>query len=530
MSDTGIEATNGVVYGDAPSGAPPQGGNTGIEAPNGVVYGDGDTVAPVTVTAPSLKPTDDEKNYNNPLSFIGSMLYNVPGSAANLVGGVGNTLLHPIKTAETLGLAAGGGMENGYNALAGLSGLPQVPNIIPTDTANQMGQAVMDRYGSIPNAMHTLRTDPVGVLADASIVAPGLGETLGAAKLAEAANLGEHAGNVLNFIASKTTGAAPETLRTAFNAGKVAGPEDAVFNAAKDSGDLKTGQSALIDQAEKGAASAPPPVAKTGFDPKPAIDSLEDFNTKNFNVNREDSSGLLNDLAGRPPEDIIQTKNSLDNFLESSDAHPSDPGRLALEHVSSTLGDQIQNQFPEFVEHQGKVQAVSDAAEQARADMAAGKDPTESLKALSDAHKELYPDEDLFKSLKAGQDSSSLLPHGKDLLHLGLHAATGLVGSYLGSGLGHNVIGGTTGALISGIPQSPLLVGTAANLGGKAASAAGGILSKTDALRALTENALGPQISSRIMPSALGAGRASALDNITDPYYIQRLAPDQPIK
>ena len=110
MSDTGIEATNGVVYGDAPSGAPPQGGNTGIEAPNGVVYGDGDTVAPVTVTAPSLKPTDDEKNYNNPLSFIGSMLYNVPGSAANLVGGVGNTLLHPIKTAETLGLAAGGGI------------------------------------------------------------------------------------------------------------------------------------------------------------------------------------------------------------------------------------------------------------------------------------------------------------------------------------------------------------------------------------------------------------------------------------
>jgi hypothetical protein len=90
------------------------------------------------------------------LGYVESMLGNVPESSLKFAQGVYEAATSPVETAKALGSAA----------------------LSPVQTAKAIGGYAAERYGSPQAALETLRTDPVGVLADISTVAGGAGGML----------------------------------------------------------------------------------------------------------------------------------------------------------------------------------------------------------------------------------------------------------------------------------------------------------------------------------------------------------------
>ena len=87
---------------------------------------------------------------------------NVPSSTVNLVEDTMQPFLHPIDTANSL-LSLGKGL---YQLTT--------PGEQPDEaTAKAVGQYFSNRYGGIENFKRSFASDPMGVLADASIVIGG---------------------------------------------------------------------------------------------------------------------------------------------------------------------------------------------------------------------------------------------------------------------------------------------------------------------------------------------------------------------
>ncbi len=105
---------------------------------------------------------------DNPLTAGLKAAGNVPSSLANLGGGLVNTAMHPIKTAEGIGNALAGGVEEGLNAIMGGSF-----NTNQTQTFDALKKALYDRYGSLENAQRSATNDPVGVGADVLTILEG---------------------------------------------------------------------------------------------------------------------------------------------------------------------------------------------------------------------------------------------------------------------------------------------------------------------------------------------------------------------
>lgn len=87
------------------------------------------------------------------LGYVESMIGNVPESSLKFAQGVYEAATSPVETAKALGSAA----------------------LSPVQTAKAIGGYAAERYGSPQAALETLRTDPIGVLADISTVAGGAG-------------------------------------------------------------------------------------------------------------------------------------------------------------------------------------------------------------------------------------------------------------------------------------------------------------------------------------------------------------------
>jgi hypothetical protein len=118
------------------------------------------------------------------LDYTNETLANIPGSAAKLVGNIGSAIAHPIDTVGGLAKIATGTLQNmtpGYVT-------PERPGF--SAEANAAGQALKDRYGSPSAIANTIKTDPVGVASDASVVLGGVGGLAkGASVAAKAARL-----------------------------------------------------------------------------------------------------------------------------------------------------------------------------------------------------------------------------------------------------------------------------------------------------------------------------------------------------
>jgi hypothetical protein len=96
----------------------------------------------------------------------GMALASAPGSAAQFAKDIATPFMEPVETAKSLGSLA-----------LGVMGKMGAQTASPQDiqSAEMVGKFLSDRYGGIEEAKRTLATDPVGALADVSMVLTGGG-------------------------------------------------------------------------------------------------------------------------------------------------------------------------------------------------------------------------------------------------------------------------------------------------------------------------------------------------------------------
>jgi len=120
----------------------------------------------------------------------------LPQSALQFAKNVVTPIAHPIETAKGIGNLIGMGIRSKYGGTT-----PQ-----DIQSMGRMGGALMNRYGGLSNIANTAYEDPVGMLADVSMIAGGVGLGLKAGGLTKAANV---AGNVSNVTNPLTIASAP---------------------------------------------------------------------------------------------------------------------------------------------------------------------------------------------------------------------------------------------------------------------------------------------------------------------------------
>ncbi len=123
---------------------------------------------------------------------LGTTLSNVPKSAANLVGGIADAVIHPVRTVKAIGSVAAGGVQK----------------LIPGQQAEEANFDALtsfykERYGSVDQFLKTLQEDPVGVAADASAIFGGAGAALKGVGAVSKIDAVTRAGQVTSNVAKK---------------------------------------------------------------------------------------------------------------------------------------------------------------------------------------------------------------------------------------------------------------------------------------------------------------------------------------
>lgn len=139
-------------------------GGSGILEPT-QISSQGQNVSPDSTNPPQSTPQGPQ------LSNTGSFVGNAINSGENFLGNLGNAVIHPINTVENVGKGLIGA---GENLGAVITDKPQLQNTF-TQTANNIGNYITQRYGSLKAAGQTAYQDPVGFLADASAILSGVG-------------------------------------------------------------------------------------------------------------------------------------------------------------------------------------------------------------------------------------------------------------------------------------------------------------------------------------------------------------------
>lgn len=116
-------------------------------------------------------------------------LSNLGGSAKLAAQGVGEAIMHPLDTLETMRQAVGGGAYNllPEDAQKFVMGMSLDPERLKKSiaTANAIGGVYKDRYGSVDALKRTIAEDPIGAATDLSTILTGGGAAatkLGAVK------------------------------------------------------------------------------------------------------------------------------------------------------------------------------------------------------------------------------------------------------------------------------------------------------------------------------------------------------------
>jgi hypothetical protein len=166
--------------------------------------------APPPIQPQMQQPVDDGFS-------VGEMVGNIPSSAANLVGNLAQTVMHPIETAKGVGRLGAGALYNANEALSNV--MPESLAFMSEpigggdvfgkeyeEEADIAGAAFADRYGGLDETLSTLEQDPVGALADVAGVVSGVGALSGfpaVAKAGAALNPLNAAMNTSKYAASK---------------------------------------------------------------------------------------------------------------------------------------------------------------------------------------------------------------------------------------------------------------------------------------------------------------------------------------
>lgn len=163
----------------------------------------------------------------------GKAVSNIPSSAVEFAKNTVQPIIHPIETAENLGSLGKGVLQK-----IGLwSGDDSVKY------ADAVGKFLVDRYGSVDAVKKTLANDPVGMVADVSMILSGggsaaarlpgvagkVGEVAAAAGRLPGAAIAKTAGGLAEKVAGATTGVDSAAIRTAAQAGLEGGDAGKAF-------------------------------------------------------------------------------------------------------------------------------------------------------------------------------------------------------------------------------------------------------------------------------------------------------------
>lgn len=108
---------------------------------------------------------------------LGKTIQNIPGSAANFIGGIAGAVIHPLDTATNIARIGVGGVEK------------LIPGTQKEEKSfDSLINFYKNRYGSVDNFLQSLQNDPVGVAADASILLTGAASAVG--KVGQLSKLG----------------------------------------------------------------------------------------------------------------------------------------------------------------------------------------------------------------------------------------------------------------------------------------------------------------------------------------------------
>lgn len=168
---------------------------------------------------------------------VGGFVSNVFSSGAKVLGGLGEAVMHPLKTTENVLSTAAGGVEKLFGVQN--QDTQNFDNLVSTYGKKYGGSSIGE---VVHNIGHTLYTDPVGAALDLSVVLDGAGAALGAAgEVADVSKATELA-KTSDFISS-TKGildsGSPEAIKALQTPGTLTKIADAVKTAADYSNPIK---------------------------------------------------------------------------------------------------------------------------------------------------------------------------------------------------------------------------------------------------------------------------------------------------
>jgi len=322
-----------------------------------------------------------------PKDFLRETLGNVPRSAMELAEGLAQPFLHPIQTAQSLGEVGAGVL-----AKVGIGDGDET-------AANAVGEFMAERYGGVDNLLNTIKTDPVGFMADASVLLtaggglaarlPGIAGRVGQAAatagrvvdpIANTARLGMTAGRAAGAVAAPlftnalglATGAGGRAVGEAARAGYAGGPLNDVFLAhmrgqapvedvvavARDAlRNMASERSAAYQAGIQGTAAATQTIPFTDIDRAvSAVRGRGFFGTQPINPAAAQAWGELDDLVttwrGLDPQQY-HTPVGFDAMKRAvgsiRDGLPyGTPGRGAADAVYNAVKKEIVDQVPKY--------------------------------------------------------------------------------------------------------------------------------------------------------------------------------------
>jgi len=356
----------------------------------------------------------------------GEALKNAPASTVRLAENIVTPLLHPVDTATAMGELATGLRSKAQapvdaavnwvrsqfdpEGAAASNAARQKYRAQQEGTANAVGQAVVDRYGSGEALKNTLATDPVGALADASSVltlggglaakAPGMVGQVGrgAAAVGSAIDPVTNAGRAAELVAKgigygassvlgRTTGVGGTVVRTAAEEGAKGGASGKVFRenlrGASPEGMVDMADSALGQMRKARADSYNTGMSGLRADPavlefKPIVDdfassiSVGTFKGKTINRSavgtQQQILDVLTEWRALDPAEF-HTPAGFDALKQTigdirSNTQPGTASRVVADRVYNSVKSQIEKQAPSYAKTMADYAEASDKLKQ----------------------------------------------------------------------------------------------------------------------------------------------------------------------
>jgi len=458
---------------------------------------------------------------SKPMTEVGKeALKNLPSSALEFGKNLVHPFLHPIDTAQ--GLAS---VFNAYGQRARNMSPPELRGSAPpfdTAPADALEQHFKDRYGGAENIKGTLAKDPVGALADASVLLTGgatlparipgvVGQTARAVgsvgRAIDPVNVAATAGvkipaAVGSSVIGAMTGSGGAPIREAFKAGKTGGdyakafldnlrgdvPASDVVDSARNAVDQMRAERGNAYRTQMAGITQDPAILS--FDPiDAAITKARDTGTYKGQVINESAGStwakidkVISEWKQLPPdqfhtvEGMDALKKKLGDIRDDTDF--GKPARRVADTVYNAVKDQIVQQAPTYGKIMKDYEAASDALREVEKALSLGEKATAdtALRKLQSIMRNNV-NTNYGKRAELGQTlvdngATTLMPQlaGQALnkwTPRGLQAL-GAQGTAIGSFFNPAVVGA--------LPfMSPRLMGEAAYYAGKATSAPGAI-------------------------------------------------------